>query len=47
MVYTLFALTVLLGFLGLVFFGMFLEAYLHAPAVTKVEVRQNKKRRSL
>lgn len=44
MVYTLFALTFLLGFLGAVFFGLFVEAYLHTPVGAKVEVRHRKKK---
>ncbi len=44
MVFTVFALTVFLGFLGSVFFGLFIEAYLHTLVGTKVEARQSKRK---
>jgi len=43
MVFTIFAVAAVSGLMGVVFFGLVADAYLHMPVSTEVKVRHSKR----
>ena len=43
MVFTVFVLAAVSGLVGVVFFGLVADAYLHVPVSTEVKVRHSKR----